>query len=253
MIICRKYRLFKMLLPLLMCTGANLAHTQTPVFFKSFTVADGLPSNLVYSAVQDDKGFLWIGTDNGVSRFDGKYFKNYTLTDGVLDNDVLEVIKEKDGTIWINTFKQGPCYYDAKSDRFVDPLKDSKLPRDFVKLVLSAKALSSGGIVFFNGSGQLVFKNRKLVEAEPDIQSVVNNGGRSYKMFANIIENNGRQQYAYLIDDNKRDSLFLFLKNDAKPLYGPSMLFEDKLYVLRGNNSMTILKRAADGRKLFEV
>ncbi|HEX7755008.1 MAG TPA: two-component regulator propeller domain-containing protein, partial [Niabella sp.] len=111
------------------------AFAQPLRLFKSFSIDDGLPSNLIYSCTQDEKGFLWIATDNGVSRFDGKYFRNYSLTDGVPDNDVLEVVKEKNGTIWINTFKQGPCYYDEKTDRFIDPLKNSTVQRGFVKLV----------------------------------------------------------------------------------------------------------------------
>jgi ligand-binding sensor domain-containing protein len=43
----------------------------------AFTTADGLPSNHVYSVAEDTSGFLWIATDNGVSRFDGKKFRNY--------------------------------------------------------------------------------------------------------------------------------------------------------------------------------
>ncbi|HYC27399.1 MAG TPA: two-component regulator propeller domain-containing protein, partial [Chitinophagaceae bacterium] len=39
--------------------------------YKQFTTADGLPSNVVYSAYQDSKGFIWFCTNAGVSRFNG--------------------------------------------------------------------------------------------------------------------------------------------------------------------------------------
>ena len=50
--------------------------------FKSFTVADGLPSNHIYNCMEDNQGFLWITTDAGISRFDGKHFQNFTTKDG---------------------------------------------------------------------------------------------------------------------------------------------------------------------------
>ncbi|ANH79971.1 hypothetical protein A8C56_02360 [Niabella ginsenosidivorans] len=212
-----------------------------------------MPSNLVYSCVQDDKGFLWITTDNGVSRFDGKYFKNYSLTDGVPDNDVLEVVKEKDGTIWINTFKQGPCYYDEKTDRFIDPLKNSDVQRSFVKLVLSSKVLDEGGVVFFNGNGELVFKNKKLVQYAHKINNRINGPAGPYWMYSDLLIKDGKKEYAYLKTKDRTDSLFLFEKKGAQPLYGFSMLLGNKLYVLKGDSTMYILKRTADSKKPFQV
>lgn len=132
-------------------------------FTRAFTMADGLPSNHIYSCTQDDKGFLWVGTDNGVARFDGKYFQVFSGKDGVPDNDILEVVKEKDGTIWINSYKQGPSYFDEKLNRFVDPLQNEKIDKEFIKLVLWVKALPDGGIVFYNSVGECYFKNRKLI------------------------------------------------------------------------------------------
>ncbi|MFN5849438.1 MAG: two-component regulator propeller domain-containing protein, partial [Chitinophagales bacterium] len=41
---------------------------------KQYTIDDGLPSNSIYSCALDSSGYLWFGTDNGLSRFDGKHF-----------------------------------------------------------------------------------------------------------------------------------------------------------------------------------
>lgn len=229
------------------------AFTQPLRLFKSFSIDDGLPSNLIYSCTQDEKGFLWIATDNGVSRFDGKYFRNYSLTDGVPDNDVLEVVKEKDGTIWINTFKQGPCYYDEKTDRFIDPLKNSTVQRGFVKLVLSAVVLNNGGVVFYNSNGELVFKNKKLVQDVDKVNNRIDGPSGPYWMYSEVSIKKGRKQYAYLKTKNGTDSLFLFEKKGTQPLYGFSRLLGDKLYVLKGDSQMYILKRAKDEKALFQI
>ena len=85
----------------------------------TFTTNDGLPSNLVYETVLDNDGFLWVATDNGISRFDGKRFINYSTKDGLPSNDVIQVFKQNDGTIWANCYKQPPSYFDKKHNRFV--------------------------------------------------------------------------------------------------------------------------------------
>ena len=68
----------------------------------TFSTNEGLPSNHIYDIAEDDNGFLWIATNNGLARFDGKYFYNYTVKNGLPSNDVLQVIKEKNG-ISMNT------------------------------------------------------------------------------------------------------------------------------------------------------
>ncbi|MCE2963655.1 MAG: histidine kinase [Chitinophagales bacterium] len=53
---------------------------------KQYTIDDGLPSNSIYSCALDSSGYLWFGTDNGLSRFDGKHFRNFNESHGLLDN-----------------------------------------------------------------------------------------------------------------------------------------------------------------------
>ena len=84
-----------------------------------FITNDGLPSNHIYDFAEDNNGFLWIATDNGVSRFDGKYFYNYSVKNGLPSNDALQIIKENDGTIWVNCFNELPSYFDKSINQFV--------------------------------------------------------------------------------------------------------------------------------------
>ena len=68
--------------------------------FRHFTVEDGLPSSETYHVLQDSKGYIWIATDNGVSRYDGYEFKNFTQQDGLPDNTVFEIFEDYKNRIW---------------------------------------------------------------------------------------------------------------------------------------------------------
>ena len=45
--------------------------------FRNLSTADGLPSSEVYNIIKDRNGYLWFGTDNGLSRYNGYEFKNF--------------------------------------------------------------------------------------------------------------------------------------------------------------------------------
>ncbi len=84
---------------LLLLIHNTVIRSQTPVY-KNYTVNDGLPSQVVYCALQDKQGYMWFGTDAGVSQFDGKHFKNFTSKDGLSDNEVLKIYQDSNGRIW---------------------------------------------------------------------------------------------------------------------------------------------------------
>jgi ligand-binding sensor domain-containing protein/serine phosphatase RsbU (regulator of sigma subunit) len=54
--------------------------------FRNFNTDEGLAQPYVYSIIQDDYGYLWIGTGNGLSRYDGMVFKTFTTSDSLADN-----------------------------------------------------------------------------------------------------------------------------------------------------------------------
>lgn len=76
-----------------------------------YTVADGLASDIVYCIIQDNKGFTWFGTNNGVSQFDGYTFKNYSIDDGLTDNEIFKIFQDSQGRIWFLTYSGKLCYY----------------------------------------------------------------------------------------------------------------------------------------------
>ncbi|MGB3080927.1 MAG: two-component regulator propeller domain-containing protein, partial [Saprospiraceae bacterium] len=68
---------------------------------RSFNINDGLVSNQVRGFYQDKKGFLWIMTWEGLSRYDGYAFRNYTLAEGLAHPLINDMIEGKDGRIFI--------------------------------------------------------------------------------------------------------------------------------------------------------
>ncbi len=60
---------------------------------------------------QDADGFMWFGTETGVSRFDGTQFKTFTMEDGLPDNAILRLFADSRGRVWMMPFKNSICYY----------------------------------------------------------------------------------------------------------------------------------------------
>src|ERR1700704_297949 len=70
---------------------------------RAYTVADGLAHDPVSSIYRDSHGFLWICTDEGLSRFDGLRFVTYTIADGLPHIHVNDIIETRGGEYWIGT------------------------------------------------------------------------------------------------------------------------------------------------------
>ena len=75
--------------------------------FESLTTDDGLPTNQIFALCQDNKGFLWIGTANGLVRYDGYDFKKYTHNQAnkksLSNNYVYTIFEDSFGYLWIGT------------------------------------------------------------------------------------------------------------------------------------------------------
>ncbi|HET9824077.1 MAG TPA: two-component regulator propeller domain-containing protein, partial [Chitinophagaceae bacterium] len=69
--------------------------------FKTYTVSDGLVNNSVRRIFQDSKGFLWIATWEGLSKYDGNRFTNFTESNGLSHNLVNDVVELSSGELYV--------------------------------------------------------------------------------------------------------------------------------------------------------
>jgi len=90
---------------------------QYQIPFINYTMKNGLVQNQVQDICQDHKGYIWIATVGGVSRYDGKHFKNFTVSDGLPVNTVTELLVDSRNRIWMATIGGGLTVYDGKSFR----------------------------------------------------------------------------------------------------------------------------------------
>jgi ligand-binding sensor domain-containing protein len=81
--------------------------------FKNFSVADGLSQTQVTSIVEDNNGYLWIGTLGGLSRFNGSKFTNFSSEDGLLNNRITSLFCHND-SLWIGHESGISLYYKDK-------------------------------------------------------------------------------------------------------------------------------------------
>ncbi len=80
-----------------------------------YTVDDGLPTNSLYGVIQDSKGYLWVFTERGISKFDGYEFQNFTVKDSLPTNDIWHMEEDEHGRIWCYGFSDKLVY--IKDDR----------------------------------------------------------------------------------------------------------------------------------------
>lgn len=68
--------------------------------FKNFSLAEGLPQSSVYDIYQDKKGFIWFGTQGGISKFNGIEFNTFSQKNNLADNHVTVICEDSHGNIW---------------------------------------------------------------------------------------------------------------------------------------------------------
>lgn len=98
-----------------MPTWAGLPKTPHP---RQLTVANGLPSNRINGIAEDQHGYLWIATSDGLARYDGIDFRIWRVEQGLRDNFVWSVHVDARNRVWIGTRQAGVAMLDASRSRF---------------------------------------------------------------------------------------------------------------------------------------
>lgn len=119
----RLNRLLALAILIVICNGQFLYGQKIigPYKFKHLTVNDGLSQNQINDIVQDSSDFIWIGSKNGLNKFDGNQIsKYYTIpfdTTSISDSYIKNLFVDSKGRLWIGS-QNGIDLYDEKNDHF---------------------------------------------------------------------------------------------------------------------------------------
>ena len=148
-----KYRLI-FFLPLILFQLYCNAQTSN-YSIKTYTVKDGMPDQYVLSLYQDSRGFIWIGSANGLSRFDGSHFINYGFQQGISCQRVQNIMEDKDHRLWIAAEDK---LFELKQDHFIShPFSDSA---DHPFYIYDICQLRDGRILAFTKKGDYSFNGK---------------------------------------------------------------------------------------------
>lgn len=157
----------------LLLTFFVFAQAQTNIHQRQLTMDDGLLANSVTQIVQDNRGFLWIGTANGLSRYDGVSIENYRLSELDATHGVNALLALNDGDLLIGT-RQTVYQFSFDTEEFTalpleDTLNVSSLATDFDGNLWIAT--HNQGVVRYNKKEELVQKYH-LYEVSDDVDMI---------------------------------------------------------------------------------
>lgn len=121
-----------------------LSFSQSPYIFKRLTMADGMVSNYIVDIIQDKQGYIWMASESGLCKFDGKDFTIYNIGNSAIGSNAHSALyyNEADNTVWVGTQRDGISIFDNKTQTFITNGVPGMITRDITNLSPAA----DGGI-----------------------------------------------------------------------------------------------------------
>lgn len=146
----------------------------TPAFSRSartmlgvLTMDDGLPSNTVYHIHKDKNGFMWFGTDMGISKYDGYRFTNFQLSDK--PTAIIRIVETPDSLLWLLNINGRVTCFDPKQEEIIPCILNSPESPEplFSNLALAGNegvcALSRQGLMLLHVDNAMVTKEKSKI------------------------------------------------------------------------------------------
>ena len=140
-------RRWNLLTALLCWIGASVARAAIdapPLILEHLTTAEGLPQGTVMATLQDSQGFVWLGTQDGLVRYDGhelvRYAYSRSLQAGLPGNFINQIVEDSQHNLWIAIKDAGLARWNRASDSFTvyrhDPANSDSLSSDAAHALL---------------------------------------------------------------------------------------------------------------------
>ena len=162
--------MLKLFLIILYLVCPFVLSAQSLMHVRYYSAKDGLSQNTVADFLQDDKGYIWMATWNGLEKFDGYTFQNYKsyLTDDTrLEyNRIQQIIKSQKGNIWCITYNNLLYLFDTRTEKFRNVFFGYPHLAGYEEVARIYK--QTGGILWFSNKAGELFRidEERLGEAD---------------------------------------------------------------------------------------
>ncbi len=193
------------------------------IIFKNFTEKNGLPNNVIYGILGDERGNLWLSTNNGISRFNPltEKFRNFDIKDGLQSNQFFwgAFCKAKDGELFFGGVNGFNSFYPSE-------LKDNKhIPPVYITNISVITSTPRNANSFIINS---LWTKNKVIKLPYDTYSL------NFEFAALDFTTPQKNQYKYKLENVDKFWLSSFNRNNAQ--YSNIQEGEYKFSVIGANN-----------------
>jgi len=164
--------LFKQIIFIISLCSCFSLHAQLQL--NEISGTEGLSQNTVRSIIQDSNGFIWVGTYNGINKYDGYSMAHYNFLNDVnslSSNIIISLFEDKDGYIWAGTTNAGLNRIDPRTGK-IDVYFDNPNASDYASEIDHIYQ-SSSGVLFINTSKGIKFF-RVAIDGSLVFEKVIN-------------------------------------------------------------------------------
>ncbi|MCB0747102.1 MAG: hypothetical protein KDC90_06500, partial [Ignavibacteriae bacterium] len=194
---------------------------------KNYTTEDGLVNSQVSAIMQDSKGYIWFGTYDGVSKWDGKNFESIQTHNGMLSSAILDIKETPDGKIYFANYQGGVVVYD---NGMLDTINENN---GLLNNASTSIALLRNGDILLCSFGNKItkLKDEKLSNWSEEVGFP---SDKNYTVRDVYEERDGTLYFA------TQNGLVIFKNNSFKVLTKKDGLNSDLLFGITGNGKGTI-------------
>ena len=185
--------MLKLFLIILYLVCPFVLSAQSLMHVRYYSAKDGLSQNTVADFLQDDKGYIWMATWNGLEKFDGYTFQNYKsypTDDTRLEyNRIQQIIKSQKGNIWCITYNNLLYLFDTRTEKFRNVFSGYPHLAGYEEVARIYK--QTGGILWFSNKAGELFRidEERLGEADGIVhlpcRSCAGHGQKIYTVYQN--------------------------------------------------------------------
>lgn len=228
------------------CQASDNVH-----YFDQLTIKEGLAHNTVNCIIQDKYGYIWIGTINGLNKYDGYNFDTYNSVienkkNRFLGKNISALLEDSKGNLWVGTNKYGINLKLNNSNEFFN-FKDNKLFKEISKYRISSFFEDKEGNIWISSIGGGLMKYNQE-DNSSSLYNTQNGKLSSNTVFSTIQDNNGIIWTATLDDGinylDKKDKFTKINSNIDEEISGYR-----KILKIKGND----LWIGTEGSGLFKM